>query len=149
MFGRITDKDGKALTDGDSAWSNAPDVTPDVTPDFTSLLKVGSKMYSLTHFEALPAAMYLSELAQGVDGAEHGFNEGGRFFRGGGMWNPCAATLEWIDLGHADDAAVVQHPFGESDEDKRTDPMEARGDVGVIGQFPVQSVFRTRGRDRR
>jgi uncharacterized protein len=86
MFGQITDKDGKALTDGDSAWSNAP--------DFTSLLKVGSKMYSLTHFETLPAAMYLSELAQGADGVLSMVSTKAVDFSAvGGLWNPCAGSV--------------------------------------------------------
>ena len=34
----------------------------------TSLLKVGGKLYSVTHFESRPGAMYLSEVKQDADG---------------------------------------------------------------------------------
>ena len=32
---------------------------------------------------------------------------------------------------------VVQHPYGESDQDKLTNPDDARAVVGYIGPFPA------------
>jgi uncharacterized protein len=32
---------------------------------------------------------------------------------------------------------VVQHPYGESDEDKLTDREQARAYVGYVGPFPA------------
>jgi len=39
--------------------------------------------------------------------------------------------------GHGYLMAVVQHPYGESDEDQLRDPAEARAYVGYIGPFPA------------
>ncbi|WP_026381246.1 PhoX family protein [Afifella pfennigii] len=39
--------------------------------------------------------------------------------------------------GHGYIMAVVQHPYGESDEDKLADPADARAYVGYIGPFPA------------
>lgn len=39
--------------------------------------------------------------------------------------------------GHGYLMAVVQHPYGESDEDKLADPADARAYVGYIGPFPA------------
>lgn len=39
--------------------------------------------------------------------------------------------------GHGYLMAVVQHPYGESDEDKLSDPADARAYNGYIGPFPV------------
>ena len=39
--------------------------------------------------------------------------------------------------GHGYVMAVVQHPYGESDEDKLADPADARAYVGYIGPFPA------------
>jgi uncharacterized protein len=44
----------------------------------------------------------------------------------------------WPDVnGFAYLTTVVQHPYGESDEDKLQDPAEARAYVGYIGPFPA------------
>ncbi len=39
--------------------------------------------------------------------------------------------------GHGYLMAVVQHPYGESDQDKLADPADARAYVGYIGPFPA------------
>jgi secreted PhoX family phosphatase len=39
--------------------------------------------------------------------------------------------------GYAYIMSVVQHPYGESDEDKLADPSDARGYVGYIGPMPA------------
>jgi hypothetical protein len=39
--------------------------------------------------------------------------------------------------GHAYIMSVIQHPYGESDEDKLLDPSEAAAYIGYIGPFPA------------
>ncbi|MBU2359325.1 MAG: PhoX family protein, partial [Alphaproteobacteria bacterium] len=48
-------------------------------------------------------------------------------------------SVDWYaDLnGHAYLTAVIQHPYGESDEDKATDAADTRAYVGYMGPFPV------------
>ena len=41
--------------------------------------------------------------------------------------------------GHGYLMAVVQHPYGESDEDKLSDAADARAYVGYIGPFPAMA----------
>ncbi len=50
-------------------------------------------------------------------------------------------SLYWYPevMGHGYLMAVVQHPYGESDEDKLTDAADARAYVGYIGPFPAMS----------
>ena len=50
-----------------------------------------------------------------------------------------ATSVDWYpDVnGHGYLMAVVQHPFGETDEDKLKDPSEALAYVGYIGPFPA------------
>lgn len=50
-----------------------------------------------------------------------------------------ATSVDWYpDVnGHGYLIAVVQHPFGESDEDKLTGPADACDHVGYPGPFPA------------
>ncbi|OYU37457.1 MAG: hypothetical protein CFE33_20810 [Pseudorhodobacter sp. PARRP1] len=50
-----------------------------------------------------------------------------------------ATSVDWYPNvnGHAYLMAVVQHPFGETDEDKLKTPDEAKAYVGYVGPFPV------------
>ncbi|MCB1423952.1 MAG: hypothetical protein KDJ69_16125, partial [Nitratireductor sp.] len=43
--------------------------------------------------------------------------------------------------GHGYLMSVVQHPYGESDEDKLADAADARAYVGYIGPFPALGKF--------
>lgn len=86
VFGQLLDQNGKPLVAGDPEASNAA--------DFTSLLRVADRLYSITHFENLPGAMYLSELKQ--DGAGNLAPVSTRsidFSAVGGLWNPCAGIV--------------------------------------------------------
>ncbi len=86
IFGQILDKSGKVVMQGDAAYSN--------NPDFTSLLPVGGKLFSVTHFEALPGAMYLSELQQDADGNLAPVSTKAIDFAAlGGLWDPCAGSV--------------------------------------------------------
>ncbi|NLZ16450.1 MAG: DUF839 domain-containing protein [Desulfobulbaceae bacterium] len=46
--------------------------------------------------------------------------------------------------GHAYLMSVVQHPYGESDEDKLNDPADARAFTGYIGPLPVMENPKTK-----
>lgn len=86
-FAAMMDRDGKPIMQGDKAKvSNSP--------DFTSLLPVGNKLFSITHFEDNPAGMYLSELAQDADGNLTMTSTKPLSFAGvGGLWLPCAGSV--------------------------------------------------------
>ena len=88
MFGQLTDRDGKPLpvAEGQMAASSAP--------DFTSLLPVGGKLFALTHFEELPAAIYLSEVAQDAEG-KLSFTSTRPLDLSSvdGIWDPCAGNV--------------------------------------------------------
>lgn len=86
-FAQMIDRDGKPLMAGDTTKiSNSA--------DFTSLLPVGGKLFSITHFEDNPAGMYLSELAQDADGNLSMTSTKPLSFAGlGGLWLPCAGSV--------------------------------------------------------
>jgi uncharacterized protein len=88
IFGGLVDQGGSALFDK----KGAPLVSD--AADFTSILPVGGKLYSITHFEARPAAMYLSELSQAADGTLTAVSTRSiDFSELGGLWNPCAGSV--------------------------------------------------------
>jgi uncharacterized protein len=110
-FAQLTDEAGKPLADG-SVSSNA---------DFTSILPVGQKLFSITHFEDNPAAMYLSELMQDADGNLTPVSTKPiDFATVGGLWNPCAGSVTpWnTHLGseeYPDDARAFEAAAAVSD----------------------------------
>ena len=86
MFGQILDATGKPVSQDGTDYSNSP--------DFTSLLPVGGKLFSITHFETVPAAMYLSELKQDADGTLTPVSTKPiDFSKVGGLWDPCAGSV--------------------------------------------------------
>lgn len=86
VFGQIYGKDGKPVSVSEDGYSNSP--------DFTSLLPVGGKLYSLTHFESLPATMYLSELAADGEGNLTPISTRALDFSAvGGFLLPCAGSV--------------------------------------------------------
>lgn len=88
VFGQLADKDGKPLMAGAGAAAVSD------RPDFTSLLPVGGRLYSISHFEEAPAAMYLSELRQDAHGALTPVSTRPIDFAAvGGVWNPCAGVV--------------------------------------------------------
>ena len=88
MFGQLVDMSGKPLP-------VAPgQPVASVAPDFTSLLPVGGRLFSLTHFENLPAAIYLSEVSQDADGKlTYTSTRALDLSSVGGIWDPCAGTV--------------------------------------------------------
>jgi secreted PhoX family phosphatase len=88
QFGALTDARGMPLFNSDGTPSIAD------SADFTSILPVGGKIYSITHFESRPAAMYLSELTQAADGTLTPVSTRAIDFSAiGGLWNPCAGSV--------------------------------------------------------
>jgi secreted PhoX family phosphatase len=88
VFGRLVDRDGKPVRSADGSEHISVDA------DFTSLLPVGDKLFSVTHFESRPGAMYLSELAEGDDGTLTIVStEPIDFSPVGGLWVPCAGSV--------------------------------------------------------
>ncbi|MGB8313394.1 MAG: alkaline phosphatase PhoX [Aestuariivirga sp.] len=88
QFGVLTDASGKVLFNSDGTPSIAD------SADFTSILPVGGKIYSITHFESRPAAMYLSEITQAADGTLTPVSTRAIDFSVlGGLWNPCAGSV--------------------------------------------------------
>lgn len=86
IFGQLHDQKGKPLMAGGYPASNAA--------DFTSLLPVDDKLYSITHFENLPGAMYLSEFKQDAAGNLTPVSTRSIDFSPvGGLWNPCAGIV--------------------------------------------------------
>jgi hypothetical protein len=62
--------------------------------DFTSLLSMDGKLYSISHFESRPGAMYLSEPSQDADGNLEPISTTPIDFSAfGGLWVPCAGSV--------------------------------------------------------
>jgi hypothetical protein len=82
VYGDLMTKDGKAI--GDISHN----------PDFTSLLPKGDKLYSVSHFEDNPAALYLTELAQDADGNLTAVSTKSVDLSSvDGIWDPCAGSV--------------------------------------------------------
>jgi uncharacterized protein len=97
--------------------------------DFTSLLQVGKKLFSITQFETLPAAMYLSELSQGTDGTLTPLSTKPVDLSSiGGLWKPCAGSVTpWnTHLGSEEyppDAESIEAAVTYADVDREVFPM--------------------------
>lgn len=88
VFGALVDQDGKIVTNEDGSENLSTDA------DFTSLLPVGDKLFSVTHFESRPGAMYVSELTQDADGKLTVVSTKPVEFKDlGGVWVPCAGSV--------------------------------------------------------
>ncbi|MEZ5840947.1 MAG: DUF839 domain-containing protein [Hyphomicrobiales bacterium] len=87
-FGALFDRNGQPVKRADGS----PDISSDT--DFSSLIKVGDKLYSISHFEALPGEMYLTELAQDENGKLSAIATRPVDFKAdGGLWWPCAGSV--------------------------------------------------------
>lgn len=140
-FGVLTDASGAALRDGDGK----PIVSNDA--DFTSFLPVGGKLFSLTHFESRPAAMYLSELKQDSDGNLTPVSSRPVDFTSvGGLWVPCAGSVTpWnTHLGSEEyppDARSVEEATSLDDIDGYYQPMVRY--QGVNDKLMTLDVFKS------
>jgi secreted PhoX family phosphatase len=87
-FGLLVDEKGEPVKNADGSTHIS------VAADFTSLLPVGNKLFSITHFESRPGAMYLSELSQADDGTLTPISTRSIDFSAfGGLWVPCAGSV--------------------------------------------------------
>ena len=117
IFGDLISHDGKAIG------------KISANPDFTSLLVVGKKLFSVSHFEDAPGAMYLSEFAQDADGNMTPVSTRPIDLSGvDGIWYPCAGSVTpWnTHLGseeYPDDARAAQAAATVADIDEDTLPM--------------------------
>ncbi len=92
-FGLITDQDGKVVVEKDGSRFVSND------NDFSSLLSVGDTLFSITHFESRPGAMYLTELKQDkATGLLSPISTRNiDFSQWGGLWVPCAGSVTpWV-----------------------------------------------------
>lgn len=89
VFGRIMDQNLEPLveSDGSERISNYA--------DFSSLLSVGDRLFQVTQFEEVPAAMYLTELSQDRDTGELQAISTRPIDLSAihGLWNPCAGSV--------------------------------------------------------
>lgn len=88
VWGTLRDNKGMAIKDekGDPVVANSV--------DFSSLLKVGDKLYSVSHIESRPGAMYVSELEQKADGTlKIVSSKPIDFSMDDGLWVPCAGSV--------------------------------------------------------
>ncbi len=133
-FGTLIDEKGQPLRTGEGSERGSVDA------DFTSLLPVGDKLFSVTHFESRPGAMYLSELAQGEDGKlTITSTKPIDFSPFGGIWVPCAGSVTpWAThLGSEEyppDARAVESATSMDQIDKYYKPM-----IRYVGLNPDQA----------
>ncbi|MBU1176356.1 MAG: DUF839 domain-containing protein [Alphaproteobacteria bacterium] len=88
VWGALTDRTGAVVKSEDGSEAISVDT------DFTSLITVGDKLYSISHFESRPGAMYLTELSQDADGNLTAVSTKPVDFSAfGGLWVPCAGSV--------------------------------------------------------
>jgi len=89
VFGLIVDKTMAPILAADGSRTIAD------STDFSSLLKVGNKLYSVAQFESQPGGMYLTELAQDSEtGKLTAISTRAIDLSSiNGIWNPCAGSV--------------------------------------------------------
>jgi hypothetical protein len=89
VFGQIVDNQMKPVlaTDGSKTISNYQ--------DFSSLLPVGGKLFSVNHLEAIPGALYVTELSQDATTGKLTAVSTKAIDVSGidGIWDPCAGSV--------------------------------------------------------
>ncbi len=87
-FGTLFDRDGQPVKKSDGSTHVSVDA------DFSSLIEVGDKLYGITHFEALPGEMYVTELSRDDAGKLAAVSTKPVDFKAdGGLWWPCAGSV--------------------------------------------------------
>jgi uncharacterized protein len=88
-FGTLVDQTGAAIINpGDGS------VRVSASPDFASLLKVGTKLFNVTHFETGPGVFYLTELSQDATGTLTAVQTSPVDMSAwGGVYTPCAGSV--------------------------------------------------------
>lgn len=121
VFGALIDKDGDPITLGDGS------TVVDTGADFTSLLEVGGKLFSVTHFESgKPAAMYVTELSQDkTTGALTPISTRPVDFSSvGGLWTPCAGSVTpWSTHLGSEEYEPDARAFGQATTASEVDPF--------------------------
>ena len=123
-FGLVYDQNGNPVVESDGSQFISSD------NDFSSLIQKGDRLFSITHFESRPGAMYLTELHQDAGTGELS-PVGTRsidFSAWGGLWVPCAGSVTpWNShLGSEEyppDARVVEAAETPDDIDDYFKPM--------------------------
>lgn len=88
VFAALVDRSGKPILSADGQ----PVISD--SADFSSLLPVGGKLYSISHFESRPGAMYISEIAKDADGNLKPVSTRPIDFSAyDGLWVPCAGSV--------------------------------------------------------
>ena len=116
IFGEVQDIDGKKLFISDAN-------------DFSSLHHVDGQHFMITHFESVPASMYLTKLVQDKNGILTATDTKNIDFSSlGGLWIPCAGSISpWgTHLGSEEyepDASLVydskpMHDYFKGDQSK-------------------------------
>ena len=124
VFGQIIDQHGAPIMGGDGA----PMISN--SADFSSLLPVGGKLYSVSHFETRPAVAYVTELERDASTGELSAVRTAPvdFSAEGGLWVPCAGSVTpWgTHLGSEEyepDAEVIETTSDIADLDDYPKPM--------------------------
>jgi len=88
-FGVLIDQNGDPIRHADGTIHVSNDT------DFSSLLQVGNQLYTITHFESRPGAMYLSNVRQDLETGALSFVDTRPidFSAFGGLWVPCAGSV--------------------------------------------------------
>lgn len=87
-FGALVDEDGNIITEEDGSEVISSSM------DFNSLLEVDGKLFSVTHFESRPGAMYVSEVQQDETTGDLSFISTKPIdFGDDGLWVPCAGSV--------------------------------------------------------
>jgi uncharacterized protein len=123
VFGTLVDQDGQPVLSADGSVHISADA------DFSSLLPIGDKLFSISHFESRPGAMYLSELKTDANGGLSVVSTRSIDFSSvGGLWVPCAGSVTpWgTHLGSEEyppDARAVEAAASMDDIDDYYKPM--------------------------
>lgn len=89
VFGQTIDDTGKAVLAADGSKTVAD------SNDFSSILKIGTKLYNVSQFESQPGSMYLNELSQNSKTGQLSVLSTKAIDLAGinGIWNPCAGSV--------------------------------------------------------
>ena len=124
VFGQIMDQNGEPIMGGDGA----PMMSNSI--DFSSILQKDGKLYTVSHFETRPAAVYVTEVTRDEDTGELSpvSTAPVDFSADGGLWVPCAGSVTpWgTHLGSEEyepDAEVIETTEDIAELDDYAKPM--------------------------
>ncbi|TJY56615.1 DUF839 domain-containing protein [Sinimarinibacterium sp. CAU 1509] len=89
VFGQVLDQTQTPIMQTDGSTTIAD------SNDFSSILQVGSKLFSVSQFESIPGTMYLTALAQDPSSGRLSAESTTALDLSGiyGIWNPCAGSV--------------------------------------------------------